>query len=434
MEHQMTSYLLRFVFVLSFSPLIAGNITAQGPYDWGQWRGPQRDGICRETGLLEKWPKEGLAIVWKTAGIGGGYSTPSVANGKIFGMSYQGDNETVWALDEKNGSKIWESKIATKGKVGYNEGSRCTPTVDGKNLYVVGVSGDVVCLESATGKIVWQKSFTKDFKGKMMSGWGFSESPLVDGDKVIVTPGADDAAIVALDKNTGKTIWASKIDAGGGAGYASVVISEAGGIKQYITWLGKCIVGVNAKDGKFLWRYGANANGTANIPTAIVKGDLVFCSTGYGKGTSLIRLVPDGKGGIEAKEVYYLKEQSKDIQNHHGGMVLLGDHVYFGTGHNNGIPCCLELATGKVVWKEEKERKGSGSAGVLYADGKLYFRNQDGTMNLLEATTKGYNLLGSFKLAEPSNKPSWPHPVIANGRLIIRDQDKIFSYSVKAAQ
>ncbi len=429
----MQKNLLRLALIVSFGSVIAANASAQGPYDWGQWRGPQRDGICKETGLLQTWPKEGPPLVWKTAGIGGGYSTPSIANGKIFGMSYQADNETVWALDEKNGTKIWETKIASKGKVGYNEGSRCTPTVDGKNLYVVGVSGDVVCLESAEGKILWQKNFAKDFKGKMMSGWGFSESPLIDGDMVIVTPGADDATLVALDKNTGKTIWASKVEAGGGAGYASVVISEAGGIKQYITWLGKCIVGVNAKDGKLLWRYGANANGTANIPTAIVKGDLVFCSTGYGKGTSLIRLIPDGKGGIEAKEVYYLKDQSKDIQNHHGGMVLLGDHVYFGTGHNSGIPCCLEMATGKVVWKEEK-RPGSGSAGVLYADGKLYFRNQDATMNLLEATTKGYNLLGSFKLAEPSGKPSWPHPVIANGRLIIRDQDKIFSYSVKAAQ
>ena len=202
----MQKNLLNLALIVSFGSVIVANASAQGPYDWGQWRGPQRDGICKETGLLQTWPKEGPLLVWKVAGIGGGYSTPSVANGKIFGMSYQADNETVWALDEKNGAKIWETKIAPKGKVGYNEGSRCTPTVDGKNLYVVGVSGDVVCLESNSGKILWQKNFVKDFKGKMMSGWGFSESPLIDGDMVIVTPGADDAALVALDKNTGKTI------------------------------------------------------------------------------------------------------------------------------------------------------------------------------------------------------------------------------------
>ncbi len=430
---KMKSNIVKCALALFFSTVSVAGVSAQGSFDWPQWRGSQRDGICKETNLLPAWPKDGPTLAWKVTGLGGGYSTPSVANGKIFGMSYLADNENVWALDEKNGSKIWETKIASKGKVGYNEGSRCTPTVDGNNIFVVGVSGDVVCLESASGKIVWQKNFAKDFKGKMMSGWGFSESPLIDGDKIIVTPGADEAALVALDKKTGNTIWASKIDAGGGAGYASIVISEAAGVKQYITWLGKCIVGVDANNGKFLWRYSANANGTANIPTAIIKGDLVFCSTGYGKGTSLIRLVSNGMGGIDAKEVYYLKEQSKDIQNHHGGMVLIGEHIFFGTGHNNGNPCCLEMNTGKVAWLQEKHL-GNGSAGVLFADGKIYFRNQDGTVNLVEATTKAHNLISSFKTPEPSGKPNWPHPVIANGRLLLRDQDKMFSYAIKAAQ
>lgn len=414
-------------------PVMAVLVHAQGANDWPQWRGQDRDGICKETGLMKTWPKEGPALAWKADDIGGGYSTPSVANGKIFGMSYQSDNETVWALEEKSGKKLWETKLADKGKVGYNEGSRCTPTVDGNNLFVVGVSGDIASLDSISGKIIWKKNFKTDFKGKMMSGWGFSESPLVDGDKVLFTPGGDENTMVALNKTNGDLIWGAKVEGGGGAGYASIVKSKAAGIDQYITWLGKCIIGVDAKSGKLLWRYSANANGTANIPTPIIKDDLVFCSTGYGKGTSLVRLAKKPDGGIDAKEVYYLAEKKNEIQNHHGGMVLLGDKVYFGTGHNNGIPCCLDLNTGKVVWKEEK-RPGTGSAAVLYADGMLYFRNQDGTMNLLEASPSGYKLVSSFKLPENSGKPSWPHPVIANGRLLIRDQGKLLAFSIKQAQ
>ncbi|MSR32153.1 MAG: polyvinylalcohol dehydrogenase [Gemmataceae bacterium] len=417
---------------LTLSPVIL----LAGPFDWPQWRGDARDGICKETGLLSSWPKEGPPLVWKTAGLGGGYTTPAIADGRILGMSYQGEEEVLWAREEKTGKELWKTKIASKGKVGHNEGSRCTPTVDGGVLYAVGLSGDLVCLNVQDGKTVWTKNYAKDFKGRMMSGWGFSESPLVDGDKLICTPGGDDAAVVALDKKTGNLLWSAKVPQGGGAGYASLVISEAGGIRQYITWLGKNIIGVSAKEGKLLWRYAGNANSTANIPTAIVKNDLVLSSTGYGGGaTSLLRLQADGKGGIEAKEVYKVtgEDPRNKIQNHHGGMVLLGDYAFFGMGHNNGIPCCLELLTGKLVWKEEK-RPGSGSAAMLYADGKLYFRNQDGTMNLLEASPKGYNLISSFKLPEPSGKPSWPHPVIANGRLYIRDQDKLFCFSVKAAQ
>lgn len=421
----------KFVMALFVVPCLALSANAQG-FDWPQWRGPDRDGVCKETGLMKSWPKEGPAVAWKAADIGGGYSTPSVAKGKVFGMSYQGENETVWALDEKNGKKLWETNIGQKGKVGYNEGSRCTPTVDGDSLYVVGVSGDIAALNINTGKVLWAKNFAKDFKGKMMSGWGFSESPLVDGDKVLFTPGGDQSAMIALNKKTGATIWSTKVENGGGAGYASIVKSKAGGVDQYITWLGKCIIGVDAKSGNLLWRYSANANGTANIPTPIVKDDYVFSSTGYGSGTSLIKL-NKSSSGFEAKEVFYLNGKKTDIQNHHGGMLLLGDKVYMGTGHNNGIPCCLDMMTGDVVWKEEK-RPGTGSAAIVYADGMLYFRNQDGTMNLLEASPKGYKLVSSFKLPDASGKPSWPHPVIANGRLLIRDQGKLIAFSIKQAQ
>jgi outer membrane protein assembly factor BamB len=397
------------------------------PFDWPQWRGPDRTGVCQEKGLLPTWPKDGPPLAWKAKGLGGGYSTVSVAAGRIFGMGSRKNDEVVWALDEATHQELWATRINDSlPSVGYGEGPRCTPTVDGERLYAVGVGGDLVCLESATGKEVWRKSYPKDFGGHMMSGWGFSESPLVDGDRLICTPGGNEASLVALNKKTGEVVWKAAVPNAGGAAYASVVTAQVGDVRLYLQWFGQCLAGVSAKDGKYLWRYERTHNGTANIPTAIVKGDQVFCSTGYGAGAALLRLVPGGDG-VKAEEVYFLP--AKDLQNHHGGMVLVGDYIYCGHGHNAGEPSCVELKTGKVVWRERGP--GSGSSAVLAADGELYFRYQNGVMALVEATPSGYKEKGKFTLPENSGKPSWPHPVIANGKLYIRDQDTLLCYDVK---
>jgi outer membrane protein assembly factor BamB len=395
--------------------------------DWPQWRGPHRDAICTETGLLKEWPKDGPPLLWKHTGLGGGYSTPSFAGGKIYGMSYRDNDEVVWCLDEATRKEVWSRTIAAKGSVGLNEGSRCTPTVDGDRLYAVGVSGDLVCLETATGKVAWQKNFKSDFAGEMMSGWGFSESPLVDGDKVIVTPGGDDAALVALNKKNGATIWKASVPGGGGAGYASVMPAEVGGVRLYITFLGHALIGVAAADGKLLWEYKKVANGTANIPTVIVKGDIVFASTAYNTGSAVLRLVNDGDG-VKVQEITFLAP--KVLQNHHGGMVLLGDHVYCGHGSNSGAPICVEFATGTVAWRETKGA-GRGSAGVLYADGNVIFRWDDGTVGLIEANPHEYKLRGSFKQPDRSRAAAWSHPVIVHGKMYLRDQDLLLCYDVK---
>jgi outer membrane protein assembly factor BamB len=398
------------------------------PFDWPQWQGQDRNAMSKETGLLKSWPKDGPPIAWKAKGIGGGYSTPSVAGGRVFGMGSRNNDEAVWALDEANGKELWSTSISPKlARVGYGEGPRGTPTVDGDKLYAVGVDGDLVCLETATGKEVWRTNYKKDLKGKMMSGWGYCESPLIDGKNLICTPGGDDATLAALDKDTGEVKWKAAVPNGGGSGYASIVVSEACGVRQYITLLRSCIVGVSAKDGKFLWRYDKVANGTANIPTPIVTGDMVFCSTGYGKGAALLHLVPTSEAGVKAEEVYFLKGDV--FQNHHGGMVLLGNHVYAGHGHNAGSPTCLELKTGKIVWQEKGA--GSGSAAIAYADGHLYFRHQNGVMSLVEAAPSGYKETGKFKLPDNSGKASWPHPILANGKLYIRDQDVLLCFDVK---
>jgi hypothetical protein len=211
-----------------------------------------------------------------------------------------------------------------------------------------------------------------------------------------------------------------------GAGYSSIVVSEACGVRQYIQLTGRGVIAVAAADGKPLWAYNRVANGTANIPTPIVRDDLVFCSSGYGTGAALLKVVKQGET-LKAEEVYFLP--ASKMENHHGGMVLLGEHIYCGHGHNNGLPLCIELATGKAAWGPQRGA-GSGSAAVLYADGHLYYRYENGIMALVEASPRGYKLKGSFKLVSVLGN-SWPHPVIVGGKLYLRDQDVLMCYDVR---
>jgi outer membrane protein assembly factor BamB len=403
---------------------------AAGPGgEWPQWRGPERDGVSKETGLLKKWPAAGPPLAWQIRGLGQGTSSVAVTAGRIFTQGKRGGDEVVIALDESNGNEIWSGPIGP-AQTQFSHGEpKSTPTIDGDLLFAVGMNGSIVCLETESGTVKWKKDYGADFGGHMMSGWGFSESPLVDGDNVICTPGGDNAALVALNKKTGEVVWKAAVPQSGGAGYSSIVVSEAGGVRQYITWLGQSagLVGVSAKDGKLLWKYNRVANGTANIPTPIVKGDLVFCSTGYGAGAALLRLSRAG-AGVKAEEKYVLN--ANEFQNHHGGMVLVGDHVYAGSGHNNGIPTCIDLKTGKIVWGKQRG-PGAESAAIVCADGHLYFRYQNAVMALIAASPSGYKVDGSFRIPDGAT-PSWSHPVVAGGRLYLRDQDRLLCYNVKA--
>jgi len=394
---------------------------------WPSWRGPNRDGVSTETGLLRTWPTEGPPLLWQVKGLGRAYSSVAISGGKIFTMGSRRRSTELIALDLKTGKELWSAKVG-------GGSPNCTPTVDGDLVYALGRNGDLVCAKTGDGSIVWKKSFPRDFGGRMMSGWGYSESPLVDGDRLICTPGAGDAMIAALNKKTGDVIWKAALpdDVGDrgkdGAAYSSIVISNAAGVKQYVQLTGKGIISVAAKDGKTLWTYNRVANRTANIPTPIVTGDYVFCSTGYGIGAALLKVVKDGSG-LKAEEVYFLN--SRTLQNHHGGMVLVDGHVYCGHGHGQGFPICVELKTGKVKWGGGRTRgPGSNSAAIVYADGHLYFRYENGVMALIEATPKEYRLKGSFKLASV-NGPSWPHPVVYDGKLYLRDNDTLMCYDIK---
>src|ERR1051325_769201 len=304
--------------------------------DWPQWQGPDRNSISKEHGLLQQWPKDGPPLAWRINTLGGGDSAPAVAAGRIFGMSNRGGDEVVWALSEKDGKELWVSRLGPafeqKGWPQAKEGPGCTPTVDGERLYVEGLAGDVSCLQVKDGKILWHRSLQKDFDGNLPT-WSFRESPLVDGDKVICTPGGEDATLVALDKLSGKTVWKSQVPGSPGAAYASVIAIDFEGQRQYVQLTQKTVVGVGASDGKFLWRYNRPANPMGiNCSTPLYQDGQVFASSAYGAGGGLVKLSKDGNGGIKAEEVY----PARKMQNHHGGMIVVDGCLYGANGGNEG--------------------------------------------------------------------------------------------------
>jgi outer membrane protein assembly factor BamB len=401
---------------------------APGAFDWPQWQGPDRTAISKEQGLLKEWPTGGPPLAWEAKGLGGGYSGPSIAAGRVFGMGNRGKDEVVWALSEKDGKEAWAARLgpafaqsAPQGK----EGPACTPTVDDELLYAMGLGGELACLRAADGQIVWHKNLKTDFGGSIPR-WSYRESPLVDGDKVICTPGGKQATLVALNKKTGETVWKSQVPGGPPAAYASAIVVDCAGQRQYVQFLQRGVVGVAAADGKFLWRYDRPANGMGiNISTPLSRDAEVFASSAYGTGGGLLKLTKDAQGGVKADEVYF----TKNMQNHHGGMILLDGYLYGATGGNEGGRlCCLEFATGKVMWDERKVPKGS----VALADGRLYYRTESGPVILVEPSPKGYAERGRFNQPDRSRASAWPHPVVANGKLYLRDQDVLFCYDVKA--
>ena len=543
-----------------------------GQFDWPQWQGPDRTAHSKETGLLKEWPKDGPPLAWKIQGLGGGDSMPSVAAGRIYGMSHRGADEIFWALSEKDGKEIWAVRIAPAHSQSWpqsKEGPSCTPTVDGDRLYVMGLAGNVACLQVADGKMVWQRDLVADFGGKMPM-WSYRESPLIDGEKVICTPGGTEATMVALNKRNGETIWKSKVPdrAGGGpqsfggganrpsmmqlnpvlaaldadhnkeisadelaaapaallkldkdhdgklseeelspqmperdgqggqqrrrgpgfmrmikalsaldadengvideaeiknaavalqkldenhdgkltedeagmksmgpqntgAAYSSAIAMDFGGQRQYVQLLAMTVAGVSAADGKLLWSYDKPANSMRlNISTPIYHDGQVFAASAYGAGGGLARLIKQPTGDFSAEEVWF----SKSMENHHGG-VILHDGALFGAngGNGGGYLACLDFKTGDILWNErdqDKRRVRKGS--VAFADGRIYYRTEDGPIILIEPSRKEYLERGRFDQPDRTDKPAWAHPVIANGKLYIRDQDTLFCYDVKA--
>jgi outer membrane protein assembly factor BamB len=396
------------------------------PGDWPQWRGPDRTDVSRETGLLTTWPKEGPRLLWTFDRAGIGYSGPAIVAGKLYTLGARGDTEYVLAIDSKTGQELWSTKIEPVFSNGWGDGPRSTPTVDGDLLVALGAGGELVCVETAAGKIRWQVNLQKDLGGHMMTSWGYTESPLVDGDQVVCTPGGGQGTFAALDKKTGRLLWRSK-ELTDPAAYSSMIVAEVGGVRQYINMTGRGVAGVAADDGRLLWHSPLGANGTAIVPTPIFYADHVYVTSGYGAGCGLLKLGPDGKS-TTAEEIY----ANKTLKNHHGGVVQLGDYVY---GYSDGEGwVCQDMRTGKNVW-EEKNKLEKGS--LTCADGRLYcYGENNGTVVLIEATPEGWKECGRFQIPRQTDKPRklghiWTHPVVAGGRLYLRDQDLIFCYDVR---
>lgn len=390
---------------------LAHQALAQSAANWPQWRGPNRDGISKETGLLKQWPAEGPPLVWKASGAGGGYSSFSVANGKLYTMGLRGDREFVIAFDVATGKEAWSTAHGGAFRNDRGDGPRGTPTVDGDRVYALGGDGDLSALDARSGKIIWSKNVLKQFGGSNIT-WGISESPLVLGNKVLVNAGGPGASIVALNKADGALIWKSQSDK---AGYSSAIPLELNGTTQVVFFTGQRAVGLDAKDGRLLWEYGRPSNRVANIATPIARANRVFISSDYGTGGGVVEIGGDNS----TKEIWF----TQDMRNHHSSSVLIGDHLY---GFSSAILTAMRFDTGEIAWRDRSVGKGS----LVFADGNLYCFSENGIVGLVEATPTGYKEKGRFRIAQ-GNLPTWTHPVVVGGRLYIRDQDTIYAYDVK---
>jgi len=393
---------------------ISLDVAAQTAGEWPQWRGPNRDGVSKETGLLKQWPDGGPPLAWKATGAGRGYSSFAVSNNRLYTMGLRGDREYVIAFDVVTGKEVWATANGKAFRNDRGDGPRGTPTVDSDKLYALGGNGDLSCLEARTGRTVWTMNVLEKFGGSNIV-WGISESPLVVGDKLLVNAGGPNASIVALSKRDGSLLWKSQSDR---AGYSSAIPLMAGGINQVVFFTSTRALGLDLRDGRLLWEYPRAANNVANAATPVVRANRVFISSDYGTGGGLVEIKASEKG-LTAQEVYFTRE----MRNHHSSSILVGEHLY---GFSSGILTAMRFDTGQIAWRDRSVGKGS----LVYADGHLYCLSENGVVGLVEATPEAYREKGRFRIPQES-LPTWAHPVIAGGRLYLRDQDTIYAYDVR---
>jgi outer membrane protein assembly factor BamB len=405
---------LKPLITLLITVSLSGIVTADLD-DWPQWRGPRRDGVSKETGLLKDWPANGPRLAWRISGTGDGYSSFAVAGGRLFTLGARQNTEYVFAFDAASGKKLWEVANGRRFNNDRGDGPRGTPTIEGDRVYVFGSSGDMTVLDPATGKVFWTQNLLQKYGGSNIN-WGLSESPLVLSDRIIVTPGGRGASIVALRKTDGSLIWKSQSDE---PGYSSALLHPIGSIQQAVVFTAERALGVDVNDGRVLWSYNRVANRTANIATPIARGNHVFLSSDYGTGAGLLALTASGNG-IKASEVYFTNE----MRNHHASSVLVGDYLY---GFSSSILTALHFETGKVAWRDRSVGKGS----LVFADDRLYLFSENGVVGLAEANPQKYVEHGRFQL-RTGNLPTWSHPVVSGGKLFIRDQDTLYAYDVAA--
>jgi outer membrane protein assembly factor BamB len=406
-----------FAFVAIALTAASGFDQTTASNDWPQWRGPMRNGVSTETGLLQQWPEGGPEKAWSAGGVGAGYGGVSVAGAHVYVQGMRGRQSVVFALDRTKGAVVWSRPIGAAGNNDRGPGPRSTPTIDGDRVYALSETGDLACLRTSDGTILWSRNVLRDFKGQNPY-WLLSESPLVDGDHVFVTPGGRDAGMVALHKATGQTVWTSR-GLSDEPGYASPVIADIGQVRTIMTMTSASAVGVRAADGRVMWRYRPVANQTANVATPVVRGNQVFFTSGYGTGAALLTMSAQADE-VRARETYFTQE----MRNHHGGVVLVEGVVY---GFDEAILAAVDFATGKRLWRHRSVGKGA----VTYADQRLYILGENNTVGLAQVTPAGYRPMGQFAIPD-RGWPSWAHPVVSGGRLYIRNQDTVTAYNISA--
>ncbi len=422
--------MIRLALAVGF-PIIAVAETPDA--GWNQFRGADRSGVSSSIGLLTSWPAEGPPLVWRTDGAGRGYSSVSISEGKLFTLgdspsTADDEDEYLLCFDQRSGKQLWKARLGEA----WNDGppdwqsSRSTPTIDGQRVYSLTAHGDLICSSTQDGREIWRKNMREDFAGDKGDGWGYSESVLIDGDRLICTPGGETNTMVALHKDDGELIWSAAREDDRGAGHASIVISHVGTTRIYVQTTASGAMGVRAEDGKLMWTYEIDET-TAVIPTPIVRDDLVFFTAGYGRGGALLRQVAGDRQTVDVEEIYPL---NKKLQNKHGGVVLVGGELYGDTG-DSGIPFCADLMTGEQHWK--KRGSGRGSAAVIAAEGHLYIWFSNCVLVMAKASPDGYEEVGKIEIQCESDRPSWAHPVIAGGKLYVRMDDQIFCYELSGS-
>lgn len=415
MFHKVNCLAIVFAFALSASPLLAKD------FDWPQWRGPNRDNLTEETGLLKEWPEAGPPVKWMSREIGLGYAGPAIVDGKLLILGSLEGTTYLFAINTQSGDQLWRTELSEDFKNGWGDGPRCTPTVDGENVYALSGTGTLVCVKLANGDEVWRT--TMQDLGGQVPVWGYSESVLIDGDKLICTPGNTQGAIAALDKNTGELLWQTE-ELTDVAHYSSVIKADPAGREQYVQLLEKQVVGIDPENGDVLWQQDWPGR-VAVIPTPLYHEGHIYISTGYGVGCRLIDL---GETGVDPTTVY----DNKTMKNKHDGLVLLGDYLY---GYSDGGGwTCQNVMTGKREWSE-KGKLGKGA--IAYADGMLYcISEKEGEVVLIDATPEGWSEHGRFTLTPQTEQRSpkggiWMHPVIVNGKLYLRDQELLFCFDIE---
>ena len=428
MPHQ---HLVLFVIAIGLAPFGFADQT-----DWPQWRGPNRDGIAAPQALLKAWPAAGPKIKWEFRDAGEGYSAFSIRDQSLYTMGAREDGCYVMNIDTSSGELIWQTRISRDSTAedyahGWGGGPRSTPTIDGDFIYALSDVGVLACLTADKGEPVWSVDFVTAYKGSIPK-WGFSESVLIDGDRVVATPGGT-IFMVGFDKRTGEEVWKSE-GHDNSAQYVSPIRHAIGDVAFYVTANKSGLVAFDTETGKLLFQNSATGNDVAVIPTPIAHEDYLYHTSGYGGGSVLLKLSAGENRTVDARQLYH--ETTQSMQNHHGGVVLVDGVIYGATKSGGGGWMAQDFLTGEPIWMERMRPNRSGS--IAYADGLLYcYNDEEATVWLVEPSREGFKKVGELKLPETTkiergNGAIWAHPVIADGTLYLRDQELIFAFDIAA--